>query len=64
MGRELLDFGAAVDLEPSKGILEIGAPRQHVLHAGRALDVVQPALREKDEPQAIQVSARERERTG
>ena len=59
MGRELLSFGSTVDLHPAQRVLEVGAAREELLHGGRAVDLAEAALREEDEPKAVEVAPRE-----
>jgi len=59
--RELLPRRASMNLQPAESILEVGAARQGVLHTGRALDLVEAALREEYQAEAVHVAAGERQ---
>ena len=59
MRRQLHPVFSPVDLEPTQGLVEIGAAAEDMLHSGGDPDLVQLALSQKDDPQAIEVAARE-----
>ena len=59
MGGERLTVRSSVDLDPAKGVLEIGAARERMLHTGRTVDLVEPTLGEQDETEPVHVASGE-----
>src|SRR5262245_17033406 len=61
-GRQLLALEAAVDLQPADGVVEVWSRGEGLLHAGRAMHVAEPSLRDQDQTQPIEVTACEGQR--
>ena len=57
---ELAAVGAAVDLEPAHGVVEVALGRDHAACRAGPVGLAQPPLREQDEPQPLEVAPGER----